>query len=54
VAFDLDKLGRVGHGDIHQALSCGFTGMTVRPLRGTITIPGDDIPGQHLLTARRQ
>jgi SAM-dependent methyltransferase len=32
----------------------GFTGMTVRPLSGTITVPGDDIPGQHLLTARRQ
>ncbi len=26
----------------------------VRPLSGTITIPGDDILGQHLLTARRQ
>jgi hypothetical protein len=24
-----------------------------RPLRETISVPGDDIPGQHLLTARR-
>jgi SAM-dependent methyltransferase len=32
----------------------GFTDVTVRSLSGTITIPGDDIPGQHLLTARRQ
>ncbi len=31
----------------------GFTDVTVRPLSGAITIPGDDIPGQHLLTARR-
>jgi SAM-dependent methyltransferase len=32
----------------------GFTDMAVRPLAGTITIPGDDdIPHQHLLTARR-
>ena len=32
----------------------GFTDVTVRPLSGDITVPGDaDIPNQHLLTARR-
>lgn len=32
----------------------GFTDIAIRPLTGTITIPGDDdIPAQHLLTARR-
>jgi cyclopropane fatty-acyl-phospholipid synthase-like methyltransferase len=32
----------------------GFTDVTVRPLSGNITVPGDtDIPNQHLLTARR-
>ena len=31
----------------------GFTGVTVRPLSGSITVPcDDDIPGQYLLTAR--
>jgi SAM-dependent methyltransferase len=33
----------------------GFTDVTVRPLSGDITVPGDaDIPHQHLLTARRK
>jgi SAM-dependent methyltransferase len=33
----------------------GFGDITIRSLSGTITIPGDDdIPGQHLLTARRR
>ena len=33
----------------------GFTEVTVRPLSGDITVPGDaDIPHQHLLTARRK
>ena len=32
----------------------GFTDVTVRPLSGNVTVPGDtDIPHQHLLTARR-
>jgi SAM-dependent methyltransferase len=53
---------------LHYALNCfgrsademtalagrhGFTDMTVGPL-SDVLIPGDDIPGQHLLTARRQ
>jgi SAM-dependent methyltransferase len=31
----------------------GFTDVTVRPLSGSITVPGDDVQDQHLLTARR-
>lgn len=31
----------------------GFTEVSVRRLRELITIPGDDIPNQHLLSARR-
>jgi SAM-dependent methyltransferase len=31
----------------------GFTDVAARPLAGSISIPGDDIPDQHLLTARR-
>lgn len=31
----------------------GFTDVLVRPLDGSIAIPGDDIQSQHLLTARR-
>ena len=31
----------------------GFTGAVVGPLGGRIVIPGDDIPEQYLLTARR-
>jgi cyclopropane fatty-acyl-phospholipid synthase-like methyltransferase len=35
--------------------SSGFTDVAIRPLNGTIAIPGDnDIPTQHLLTARRK
>jgi len=37
------------------ASSAGFTDVIIRPLSGEITIPGDDdIPSQHLLTARRK
>lgn len=32
----------------------GFTDVTVGPLDGTLTLPGDDIGNQHWLTARRQ
>ncbi len=32
----------------------GFTGAEVTPLRGQLTVPGDDdVPSQHLLTAQR-
>jgi hypothetical protein len=31
----------------------GFTDVATRPLRGSLTLPGDDIANQHLLTARR-
>jgi SAM-dependent methyltransferase len=31
----------------------GFTDVVTRPLGGSLSIPGDDIPDQHLLTARR-
>jgi SAM-dependent methyltransferase len=31
---------------------CGFTDVVTRPLRGSVTLPGDDISDQHLLTAR--
>jgi SAM-dependent methyltransferase len=35
------------------AARAGFTGAAVEPLSGRIAIPGDDIPEQYLLTARR-
>jgi hypothetical protein len=32
----------------------GFADVSVRSLAGTLTVPGDDdVPSQHLLTARR-
>jgi cyclopropane fatty-acyl-phospholipid synthase-like methyltransferase len=31
----------------------GFTQASARPLAGVVTLPGDDIPEQHVLTARR-
>jgi hypothetical protein len=31
----------------------GFADVVARPLSGSVTIPGDDIPNQPLLTARR-
>jgi hypothetical protein len=35
--------------------AAGFTDVAIRPLSGEISIPGDDdIPSQHLLTARRK
>jgi SAM-dependent methyltransferase len=58
----------VGHAKIRYGLNCfgrsaaemvdlvtrsGFTDAVTRPLRGSIIIPDDDIPDQHLLTARR-
>jgi SAM-dependent methyltransferase len=36
-----------------RVTGAGFTDAVVRPLSGRITIPGDDIPEQHLLMARR-
>jgi len=32
---------------------CGFTQVITRPLSGSVTIPGDDIADQYVLTARR-
>jgi len=59
----------VGRAKLHYGLNCfgrsvgemealvsggGFTDVTVRPLDGTINVPGeDDITRQHILTARR-
>lgn len=58
----------VGHAKIRYGLNCfgrseaemvdlvtrsGFTNAVTSPLKGYIAIPGDDIPNQHLLTARR-
>ena len=34
--------------------SCGFTDVVIRPLAGSVSVPGDDdILHQHWLTARR-
>lgn len=52
--YGLNCFGRSASEMADLAGRHGFTGVTVRPLSGTITIPGDDIPGQHLLTAWRQ
>ena len=53
--YGLNCFGRSEDEMTGLAARHGFTGIAVRPLSGSITVPGDDdIPAQHLLTARRQ
>jgi SAM-dependent methyltransferase len=51
--FGLNCFGRSADEMTELVAGCGFTDVTARPLAGSITIPGDDIPDQHFLTARR-
>jgi SAM-dependent methyltransferase len=51
--YGLNCFGRAADEMTELVTRCGFTDATARPLAGRITIPGDDIPDQHLLTARR-
>jgi cyclopropane fatty-acyl-phospholipid synthase-like methyltransferase len=52
--YALNCFGRSADEMSALVAEAGFSDVTVRPLSGDITIPGDaDIPHQHLLTARR-
>ena len=51
--YGLNCFGRSAAEMVDLVTSGGFTNVVARPLSGSITIPGDDIPDQHLLTARR-
>jgi SAM-dependent methyltransferase len=51
--YGLNCFGRSTAEMVDLATRHGFTEAVARPLSGTISVPGDDIPGQHLLTARR-
>jgi SAM-dependent methyltransferase len=51
--YGLNCFGRSAAELADLVTSNGFTDVVARPLSGSITIPGDDIPNQHLLTARR-
>lgn len=51
--YGLNCFGR-SPAELADLVTCsGFTDVVTRPLSGSVTIPGDDIPNQHLLTARR-
>ena len=51
--YGLNCFGRSAAEMVDLVTSGGFTNVVARPLSGSLTIPGDDIPDQHLLTARR-
>jgi 2-polyprenyl-3-methyl-5-hydroxy-6-metoxy-1,4-benzoquinol methylase len=51
--YALNCFGRSGDEMIELVTRAGFADAGIRPLSGSVTIPGDDIPNQHLLTARR-
>jgi SAM-dependent methyltransferase len=51
--YGLNCFGRTAAEMANLAVRSGFTEAVARPLSGLVTIPGDDIPDQHLLTARR-
>jgi SAM-dependent methyltransferase len=51
--YGLNCFGRSTAEMVDLVTRSGFTDVVARPLSGSITIPGDDIPDQHLLTARR-
>lgn len=51
--YALNCFGRSGNEMINLVTRSGFTDAVIRPLSGSITIPDDAIPNQHLLTARR-
>ena len=51
--YGLNCFGRSAAEMADLVTRSGFTDVVARPLSGSIAIPGDDIPDQHLLTARR-
>jgi 2-polyprenyl-3-methyl-5-hydroxy-6-metoxy-1,4-benzoquinol methylase len=51
--YGLNCFGRSAAEMVELVTGNGFTNVVTRPLSGLIRIPGDDIPNQHLLTARR-
>lgn len=51
--YGLNCFGRPAAEMIDLVTRCGFTDVTARSLSGSITIAGDDVENQHLLTARR-
>jgi len=53
IRYGLNCFGRSPAEMVDLVMRSGFADVVTSPLRGSITIPGDDIPNQHLLTARR-
>lgn len=51
--YGLNCFGRSAEDIAGLVTRHGFTDAVARPLRGAVVIPGDDIPNQHMLTARR-
>jgi SAM-dependent methyltransferase len=51
--YGLNCFGRTAAEMAELVTLGGFTDVATRPLCGAVTIPGDDIPDQHLLTAIR-
>jgi len=51
--YGLNCFGRSPAELADMVTGSGFTEVTARSLSGLLTLPGDDIPDQHLLTARR-
>ncbi len=51
--YGLNCFGRSADEMTELVSRSGFTDVAARPLAGSVTIPGDDIPDQHFLTARR-
>lgn len=53
IRYGLNCFGRSPAEMVGLVTRSGFTDAVTCPLGGSITIPDDDIPNQHLLTARR-
>jgi SAM-dependent methyltransferase len=51
--YGLNCFGRTAEEMTGLVSRHGFADAATRPLAGRVTLPGDDIPDQHLLTARR-
>jgi SAM-dependent methyltransferase len=53
--YSLNCFGRSTSEMEHMVLTSGFADVIIRPLSGTVTVPGcDDVTQQHWLTARRK
>jgi SAM-dependent methyltransferase len=51
--YGLNCFGRSPAEMVDLVTRCGFGDVATHPLGGSVTLPGDDIPNQHVLTARR-